>query len=144
MSAYKIYEIISNMSLGGWLSMFVIISLFIEITPIKINPVGWLGGRLNATMNAKVDIIEAKVDEHIAQSYRNKILSFQDSILLQGPTSFTQEQYNEVIDAITAYETYCKDNKINNDKCVLAIGYIKRCYSNCQNNRSFSSLPDGN
>lgn len=144
MTLYKLYETISQISIGGWVSVLVIISLFIEITPIKINPIGWLGRRLNASMNEKVEKIEQKVDEHIAQSFRNKILAFQDSILLQGPSSFTQEQYNEVIDAITKYEKYCKENNIDNDKCVLAIGYIKRSYTHCQNNRSFSCLPDGN
>lgn len=144
MSIYNAYNTIRNLSIGGWVSILVLISLFIEITPIKLNPIGWLGERLNAAMNKKVDNIEKKVDEHIAQSYRTKIISFQDSLLLQGPSGFTKEQYDEVIGAITNYENYCKENDIDNDKCVLAIKYIKRCYTTCQNNRSFSSLPDGN
>ena len=141
MSIYKIYELITTLSVGGWLAIFVILSLLIEVTPIKINPVGWLGERLNAKMYKRVDKIEAKLDQHIAQSYRNKILSFQDSLLLDGCSTFTKEQYDEVIDSISLYEEYCKENKIDNDKCVLAIDYIKRCYETCQNNRSFSNLP---
>jgi len=144
MSIYKVYETIKGLGVGGWVSILVLISLFVEITPVKLNPIGWLGKRLNASMNTKVDNIEKKVDEHIAQSYRNKILAFQDSLLQHGPHKFTKEQYDEVIEAITNYENYCEENNIDNDKCVLAIGYIKRCYTSCQNNRSFSSLPDGN
>ena len=34
------------------------------------------------------------------------------------------------------------ENEIKNDKCTLAINYIKRCYTECQNKRSFSSLPE--
>lgn len=142
MTLYKLYETVSGLGVGGWLSVLFILSLFIEITPfIKLNPIAWLGERLNATMYKRVDKIEAKLDEHIAQSYRDKILAFQDSLLIQGCSTFTKEQYDEVIDAITKYEKYCKDNEIDNDKCVLAISYINRCYTECQNNRSFSNLP---
>lgn len=141
MNIYKISETLTNLGVGGWLSIVVVLSLLIEVTPISINPIGWLGERLNAKMYKRVDKIEEKLDQHIAQSYRNKILAFQDNILLEGCYKFTKEQYDEVIDSITAYEEYCKENDIDNDKCKLAIEYIKRCYADCQNNRSFSKLP---
>lgn len=142
MSLYKLYEFITNLSIGGWLSVFLILSLFVEIVPfIKINPVAWLGERLNARMYNRVNHIEAKLDEHIAQSYRNKILAFQDALLVQGYKAFTKEQYDEVLLAITNYENYCKENKISNDKCVLAIKYTKHCYEKCQHGRCFASLP---
>lgn len=141
MTLYKLYEFITNLSVGGWLSIFIIGSLFIEISPIKINPIGWLGEHLNAPMYKRVNKIEAKLDEHIAQSYKNKISSFQDLLLTQGCTAFTKEQYDEVLDAIRDYEKHCEDNHVQNDKYVLAIAYIKNCYSECQNNRSFASLP---
>lgn len=141
MTIYKMYETISSLTVGGWLAVFVILSLLVEVTPIKINPVGWLGERLNAKMYQRVDKIEAKLDQHVAQSYRNKILAFQDNLLIEGSSMFTKEQYDEVIESITFYEKYCEDNEIDNDKCVLAIRYIKRCYTDCQNNRSFSQLP---
>lgn len=141
MTLFKLYETVKGLSVGGWLAVFVILSLVVEITPIKINPVAWLGERLNAPMYKRVDKIERKLDQHIAQSYRNKILAFQDNLLLDGSCTFTKEQYDEVIDSISLYETYCDENKIDNDKCVLAIEYIKKCYKECQNNRSFSKLP---
>ena len=119
MSLYNLYNFVSNLTIGGWLSIVIICSLFIEITPfIKINPIEWLGKRLNAYMNKRVDKIEKKLDEHIAQSYRTKILDFQDS-LLKNPTNyrgFTKEQYDEVIDSISIYERHCKENKIDNGK----------------------------
>ena len=141
MTLFKLYEAVKGLSVGGWLAVFVILSLVIEVTPIKVNPVAWLGERLNAPMYKRVDKIEKKLDQHIAQSYRNKILAFQDNLLLDGSCTFTKEQYDEVIDSISLYETYCEENKIDNDKCILAIEYIKKCYKECQNNRSFSKLP---
>ena len=142
MTLYKLYETIKGLSISGWFTIFIIISLFVEIVPFKVNPIGWLGDRLNAPMYKKVAKIESKLDEHIAQSYRNKILAFQDLLLSQSYTEFTKEQYDEVIEAIDNYENYCKENEITNDKCTLAINYIKRCYTECQNKRSFSSLPE--
>ena len=142
MTLYKLYETIKSLSISGWFTIFIIISLFVEIAPLKINPIGWLGDRLNALMYKRVAKIESKLDEHIAQSYRNKILAFQDLLLSQSYTEFTKEQYDEVIEAIGNYENYCKENEIKNDKCTLAINYIKRCYTECQNKRSFSSLPE--
>lgn len=143
MTLYKLYETVSNLTIGGWLSIVVVLSLFIEITPfIKLNPIAWLGERLNKSMYNRVDKIEGKLDEHIAQSYRNRILTFQD--LLTSPLGcgkFTKEQYNEILDTISCYETYCKINNVKNDKCTMAIEYIKACYSECMNKNSFAHLP---
>lgn len=143
MTLYKLYETASNLTIGGWLSIVVILSLFIEITPIKLNPIAWLGKRLFGPVYKKMDKIEMKLDEHIAQSYRTKILTFQDLLLTPGLdyTNFTKEQYDEVMDAITKYEKHCKDNDLDNDKCVMAESYIKRCYVKCLNDKSFAELP---
>ena len=100
MTLYKLYETIKGLSISGWFTIFIIISLFVEIAPLKINPIGWLGDRLNAPMYKRVAKIESKLDEHVAQSYRNKILAFQDLLLSQSYTEFTKEQYDEVIEAI--------------------------------------------
>ena len=134
-------EFFKQLSMGGWVALFVVLSMLIEITPIKINPVQWLGNRLNTSMLKRVDAIEKKVDEHIAQDYRNKILDFQNGLLLRGHEFYTQEQYSEVLESIGNYEDYCKANNVTNDKCMLAIEYIERCYKKCLNNGSFANLP---
>lgn len=86
----------------------------------------------------KLDKIEKKLDEHIAQSYRNKILTFQNECI-RGDRH-TYEQFSEVIEAIENYENYCKENKVNNQKCVLAIEYIKEIYRQCQNTSDFAPM----
>lgn len=134
-------EFFKELSMGGWVALIVVASMLIEITPIKINPVQWLGNRLNMGVMKRVDAIEKKVDDHIAQDYRNKILGFQNGLLINGNEFYTQEQYSEVLEAIGNYEEYCKTNNIINDKCKLAIGFIERCYKKCLNNGSFANLP---
>ncbi len=111
------------------------LSVFIEITPIKINPIGWLGDRMNAGMKKDIDGIEKKLNEHIAQSYRNKILSFQNELL--AGKQHTLEEFDEVLCACVNYEDFCKANNVQNDKVKLATDYIVRTYQKCQNERSF-------
>lgn len=104
----------------------MIICVFVEITPIKINPIQWLGNRLFKSTNESISKMEKKLDEHIAQSYRNKILSFQNECLRN--VKHTQEQFDEVLEAIDEYENYCKINEIKNGKTTEAIKFIKKVY----------------
>jgi len=87
---------------------------------------------------AQITKIEKKLDEHIAQSYRNKILNFQNELLRKERHSF--EQFSEVLDAIDSYEAYCKENNVTNHKCTLAIDYIKSVYKQCQCESDFAPM----
>lgn len=138
----NVVEFFKNLTMGGWVGLIVVLSMLIEIVPIKINPIQWLGNRLNTGVMKRVDAIEQKVDSHIAQDYRSKILGFQNGILINGFDFYTQEQYSEVLEAVNEYEKYCKDNNIKNGKCILAIEFIERCYKKCLQNGSFKNLPN--
>lgn len=116
----------------------VLLAVFVEITPIKINPIRWLGDHLNKTSIELSKRTEKKLDEHIAQSYRDKILSFQNS--LRFGLKFTYEEWNEVIDACDAYEKYVEENKLKNGKADLAIKYIKGKYTETLNTNEFAQL----
>lgn len=119
---------------GGAMVFIIVLSCLIQITPIKINPISWLGRMLNKDMAR----IEAKLDEHIAQSHRNKIFAFQTELLVG--TKHTQEQFLEVLEACEYYEKYVEQNKIKNGKATEAIKYIQRCYRKCLDERSFVEL----
>ena len=68
---------------------------------------------------AQIAKIEKKLDEHIAQSYRNKILDMQNSCLRNERHSF--EEFQECLSAISNYEKFCKENDVDNEKCKMAI-----------------------
>lgn len=140
MSIYSIYNTAKEVSIGGWLSIVIVISTFIEIAPIKINPIQWLGNRINKSMFDKVESIEKKVDQHIAEGYRNTILNFQDK-LLSGKDTYTLEEWEKIISTCTAYETFCKYNKIQNDVIKLAIKFINQEYLQALNTHNFRNLP---
>lgn len=86
----------------------------------------------------KLDAIEKKLDEHIAQSYRNKILEMQNSCLRGERHSF--EEFQECLTAIECYENHCKENNVNNEKCKMAIEYIKGIYRQCQIQSDFAPM----
>lgn len=132
-------EVAERINIGGCLSIVVILLSLVEIVPIQISPLKWIGARLNGETISKLAKVEKKLDEHIAQSYRNKILSAQNKLLMGQ--MFTLEEFDEIIEACENYEQYCKDNKIPNEKCKLAIQYIYDFYQNCKTNRSFANLP---
>lgn len=132
-------DFFKNLSMGGWTSLFVVSCLLIEITPIKINPIGWLGERLNARMYKRVDNIEKKLDNHVAEGYRNSILNVQRE-LLKG-TQFTIEEWNKAIESCQDYENYCKDNKIANGVIIQAITYIRSEHQVALQTKNIAVLP---
>jgi len=134
-------DFLKNLSMGGWTSVFVLSCLLIEITPIKINPIGWLGRHLNADMFKRVDAIEKKVDVHVAESYRNYILNFQRELLTSNGGQFTFEEWKKAIKSCQDYEKYCEENEIDNDIISQAIIYIRDQYQEALKNHNILTLP---
>lgn len=82
--------------------------------------------------------INDKLDEHIAQSYRNKILLFQNELFLKR--RHTIEEWDEVIEALEKYNKHCKANNVDNEKIQLAEEYIKTVYKQCQLKADFEPM----
>lgn len=134
-------DFIKNLSMGGWTSIFVLLCLLIEITPIKVNPIGWLGKRLNANMDKRVDEIEKKLDIHVAEGYRNYILNFQRELITNQGGQFTFEEWKKAIKTCQDYEKYCEDNKIDNDIISQAIIFIRDQYQEALRTQNILTLP---
>lgn len=126
-------DVLANVTAGGIVSAVFIILALIEFTPIKVSPLQWIGRRLNKETLDKVKQIEKKLDDHVAQSLRTKILFFQDDILANKPK--TKEQWKEAVVAITTYEKYCVDNEIENGLCKQANEFIIDEYQKKLKNR---------
>lgn len=146
MTALAIFEYIS----GGGIGIFLILML-IEWVPIKLNPIGWLGKRFNQKQNDDaekfrkdmtdmVNMINDKLDAHIADSYRNEILQVQKR-LVEGE-KFTQEEWLKIIKTCQDYDTYIRDNDLTNDQVNEAMAFIKRRYQTCLDNKNFLGLPN--
>ena len=71
-----------------------------------------------------------------ADSARRNILTFNDELLRH--VSHSKESFDQMLEDIDAYESYCRHDKdYENNKALLAIENIRRCYRHCSESSSF-------
>ena len=151
-------EKISELRLGellGYCAIVVaVLSTFLEVSKIKINPWSALGRALGNVINKsvidKLDKMEQaqketrqKLDDHIriddernADLHRTRILEFNTG-LMRG-LRHTEEDFNEILYNIKCYETYCTDHpEYENNRAVHANKNIERVYDECMINHDF-------
>lgn len=123
--------------IGGGGLLAVLLTL-VQIAPVKINP--WsaiakaIGNAINADVLRELDTVTQKLDTHIrvddernADSYRTRILQFNNELLRE--ILHTREDFIEILAVIDDYESYCRDHKeYKNNRAVCAIENIKRVY----------------
>jgi len=128
-------------------ALAVVLPTVVQIAPVKVNP--WtalasaVGRAINREMLEEVKQMRQSLEQHIASDDRRdierrrmQILRFNDE-LIHG-VRHTQEHFNEILDAITAYERYCGQHaEYENNKAVLAIENVKRTYQRCEDEKSF-------
>ena len=142
-------EELMNMSvgqiLGGAAGIIVLLSVFIEITPLKINPVSaflnWIGARTNKNILVKfesmekdvsglkkeVDSIRASEDERDAETRRVRILEFADEVA--HSRGHSKERYTQVLHDIDVYDKYCDTHPhFKNSQTVGARKLILKAY----------------
>lgn len=143
-------ETLMGLSLGGivkyLLGIVAALSVFIEFTPIKVNPISallnWIGRRTNKELNQEVEKIKEKVDSIAdkqekleadmlqvdAVNCRIRILQFADE--LRRGVKHSKESFDQVISDIDTYERYCYDHpKFKNNKTVVSNERIIAAYN---------------
>lgn len=122
---------------GGGGLLAVLLTL-VQIAPIKVNP--WsaiakaIGRAVNADVLRELDTVTQKLDTHIrvddernADSYRTRILQFNNELLRE--ILHTREDFIEILAVIDDYEGYCRSHKeYKNNRATCAIENIKRVY----------------
>jgi len=146
---------IINLSTKEWSVILIAVLSLVQIAPIKLNPISWIaravGRALNKELYDKVDDLEKSIQEVSDQqklgrdewledkaiAARIRILRFNDELLMSGKEGsnyprHSKESFDQTLDDITYYEDYCEDHKhFRNDKAVMAIRNVKRCYEKC-------------
>jgi hypothetical protein len=135
------------MSSGVIVLAITVLSVIIEITPIKFNPISLIGKVVNKDLmteikkvNTKVDGLETKLDNHIVMSYRDDILQFQDKLLNYPNRTYTMEVWNHIMSSCDAYDKYVTDNHISNGQVTEAIIFIKVCHQKALDERRITNL----
>ena len=130
----EIYDVITN---HGSLVALAIVLLggLIEVSPIKVNPIGWLGERFNKKISDEVKSLKSELEDHKVDSWRNDILSFANSCM--NHTKHTKEEFDQIIELHDKYEKYITENKIQNGRMTAAYEYIMQIYHKCLEEDSF-------
>ncbi len=134
----------TGVSVGA--GILVILMTLIQIAPIKLNPwdkiLTWLGNHMNADIVKRVDVIEAKLDEHIKESSDERIRKVRADILSFGNSCMngrkhTKEEFEFVISECDQYEKYIEKTKSKNGVATTAISEIRRLYKKGIHDNSF-------
>ncbi len=132
----------------------VIITTLVQKLSDKYKPWTWLaeqfGKAANKEMVDKIDTLSKKIEsleehdiehdrqqnEERAKSARRRILRCADEI--RSKIRHSQEFFNDVLDDISFYKKYCKENpKFENEKAVIAIKLIEETYEKCHKEDDF-------
>ena len=117
--------------IGGGGGLLLVLMTLVQIAPVKVNPWSWLatavGRAINAEVIKKLDAHIEMDDRRTADGHRARILHFNNELLRS--IDHTEEEFNEVLAEIDAYEGYCRDHPdYPNNRAVLAIENIRDTY----------------
>lgn len=103
-----------------------VLGIFVEIAPIKINPISALGKLFTKDLNNKLSDIEKNVDYNDIDAVRSRILA-NDTLLAKGEV-FTQDQWNCLYKDIEKWKRYHQKYEDLNGIIKLTIEHIEECY----------------
>lgn len=143
-------ETLANLTVGelfgGAAGIVVLVSVFVEITPIKINPIskclGWLGKKINGQvlekvedLGKKLDATEKKIDENEIDRIRWEILDFANSC--RNGRHHTKDEFDHIIQQNDKYHKILEEREMTNGQTELAFDYISAIYTHCMEENSF-------
>lgn len=129
------------------------LSVFVEIAPVKWCPLSslakWLGGKLNASTNIKIDTLAGRMDdfERELQGFegdmdirrikdlRYEVLSFADS--LRRGENHGQKSFEHILESHDEYVTLLSKRNIKNGVMDEAYSLIVDEYKQCFRENSF-------
>jgi hypothetical protein len=138
---------------GTVCGILIILSMIIDVSPIKINPWKQIGKQLKefftgelkeeiTSLKAEIKEVDAKLDKHIqenneetARKWRHDILEFCNQEL--NHKRHTKEQWDDVLPSCAEYERFCERNNIINEKATKAIKELNRRYEMHMANEDF-------
>ena len=117
----------------------IVLGVFVEITPIKINPITsllkYIGKSLNSDLKDEVDKLASKVDENEIDRIRWEILDFANSC--RSGKKHTYDEFVHVIDLNKKYHKILKERGLTNGQIDLEYSYIEEIFKHCQTENKF-------
>ena len=118
-----------------------LLSIVVEVAPIKLNPWTYLlkglGNKINADVIKRLDIVEAqlkaqdsKIDNNEKDRIRYEILDFARSCRKNDP--HTKEEFDHILEQYDKYEVILAKLEQPNGKVTQAMRYINQLYADVQ------------
>ena len=139
--------------LNGFMSLGALLGIFIEVAPVKINPVStllkFIGSNINADLKTEISAVKMeiettkenvqkinnKVDNNEIDRIRWEILEFSNSC--RSGKRHTKEEFDHVINLNRKYHRILDEREEENGQVDLAFEYIRKIYCKCLENNSF-------
>jgi hypothetical protein len=112
-----------------------VLSVFVQVSPIKINPISWLGSMFMQNTNQKIDELEHTIDTNEIENLRRSILDFANSC--QNGIEHSQEQFNQVFKDNEKYHCLLKKYNLTNGRVDSDFKYIENTYQDCLKKHHF-------
>lgn len=127
-------------------SILVVGALLVEVSPIKINPIGsilsYIGKYINKEVNDKIDGLSETLNTHVStyterwlNDIRWQILYFSNECA-RG-INHTREHFDFIMKKCDAYEKYIKAKDLPNGVTTEAMSIIRKDFSERMHNNSF-------
>lgn len=158
-------SIIETIQNHGWTAVGVVtlISAFIEFTPIKFNPLswvgkqikkglGWVGKQMTGELSEEIKETQNDLKEHLKQAderfaYERKkrdmermktlrweILDFGNSVKTK---TYRKEAFDHIFEDYEEYKELIKENKLVNGQTDRAMAFVSNVYNERQNDPDF-------
>ena len=135
-----------NEILGSVTLIIAFLGVFVEITPIKINPISSLlkycGSKLNEDlrkdikeMKSDIEKLDNKVDANEIDRIRWEILDFSNSC--RNKRKHTRDEFLHIIELNQKYHKIIKEKGIENGQIDLEYDFIEGIYKKCLENNTF-------
>ncbi len=118
-------HILDNLSII--IQIFALFGVVVEITPIKISPLRWIGDRLNKNTNKKIEELDKRMDESDYKfamkdlaDIRNRIISY--GMLIKNGQKLDDNALRNIQHDLDMYDYYKETYKymeINGRKVVI-------------------------
>ena len=117
------------MEITGYVTVgLLVLGMLVEITPIKLSPLNYIGKHLNKSTNDRLDRLEKKVDWNDIDTIRNRIIA--NEALLRKGEVFTEQQWENVYKDINKWINYHDTYKDINGFLKVVIENIDTHYKN--------------
>lgn len=135
-----------NEILGSVTLIIAFLGVFVEITPIKINPISSLlkycGSKLNEDlrkdikeMKSDIEKLDNKVDANEIDRIRWEILDFSNSC--RNKRKHTRDEFLHIIDLNQKYHKIINEKGIENGQIDIEYEFIEKIYKKCLENNTF-------